>query len=196
MIAARLNYAETHTRRQQDEKTFALAASLAYQHGLAAEAMLGVAHRLVSDAFARGDDLSGSRAPVVVHDHGGHWTIWRLNGRELEHVVLDGDAARAHGHTLAERLNVPCFVFGRDGELIEERAAVPYHVERDPPPMARLVDVELENNPAPTPQHAGPLKVARHDEQWAVFANGVVLASVRTRDGARKLAKTMAGHAE
>lgn len=194
MFTARLNYAESHSAREQDEKVFALAASLAYQHGVEAAAMLEVAHQLVSDAFARGHDLSGSRAPVVAHDHGGHWSIWRMNDRELKHVVLDGATALAHAHTLAERLNVPCLVFARDGSLAERQKSVPYHVEREPPALDRLVDVPVPSTPSqsllPT---AGPLKVARHEALWAVFADDMVLATARTRDGARKLAKTMQG---
>lgn len=194
MFTARLNYAESHSARDQDEKVFALASSLAYQHGGEAEQFLDTAHRIVSNAFARGDDLSGTRAPVIAHDHGGHWSIWRMNDRELKHVVLDGEAALEHAHTLADRLNVPCFVFGRDGRLVEKQKAVTYHVEREPPALDRLVDVPVPSQPSPSllPTN-GPLKVGRHDEQWAVYAGEMVVATSRTRDGARKLAKTMSG---
>ncbi|MFO0751407.1 MAG: hypothetical protein U1F43_37920 [Myxococcota bacterium] len=159
------------------ERVRSIARWLAHQSAAPLDRAEATAWRVADDARSGVLPLDGPKAPLVVQGRYALWLVGQLGGPTHIRVFTEQDAAVAKAREIGRERRVPVLVIDQGGEL--ERV--------DPIDAAPTVAAF-----APPGGRAQPtLRIARHEDRWAVFVAGRVVATAPTRERARARARVL-----
>ena len=160
------------------DRVLTIARWLAHQRAVPLGQAEATAWRIIEAARGGAFALEGPRAPLVVQARVSLWLIGQLGGRALIRVFTDQEAAVEKARELGQELEVKVLVIGQGGELAD-------HIEPVAPQrILRAVPDAVEVEPV-------ALRVARHEDRWAVFVADRVVATAPTRERARQRARVL-----
>jgi hypothetical protein len=201
----------TTSRERVPERVPAIARWLATQRAIPASLTEATAWQLMEEARESGLELEGPKAPIIVQPRFSLWLVGHLGGPPLMHVFASESAASAKAQEIGAEMKLPVLVIDQGGDIVSRfdpptpaavmmRASAPLARPLTTPAVGEVkvaggraaeADREVTDKTGDEGLRSISLKVARHEDRWAVFLEGRLVATATTRERARQRARIL-----